>query len=353
MGAGATVAVPALSQEWVSDVVCVRQVFKGKPPPCISYNLYAMGHCHKCCQIIKSCRCPQNLCKKVAKIIHFINDGEIAEEKVHNGITAVIIQLSSSTLNFFFKQLVGVNPNTRLTMAQYVFCELVYESRKVGNAIQNDEHLRHTLFMFCRAGLSLATRLIVFSFGDTALIFACKEAPIMALALLDITTENVDDENDEGGRALYYACYTESIELVKQLIERSNDHTLNYSAPPLLAPLFECINNYINGDTQELEKIRAFLQAACDDSSGVDLLGQREFGLLADEFVLDAIQGEPSEMQNNLLKEIRQNMARVRQGRSYFLPILLSAAWKWIPIQDLIFLIGSFAVPYFEEMRAQ
>jgi hypothetical protein len=258
------------------------------------------------------------------------------------------------------------NGESRLTVAIKLFDRIMKNRPRPNRLTDSLIWLMELLF---RAGLTFGTE----HDGYTSLGIACIECRTVALAMLRASAESVDQPDNEGNTPLLLAIHPSTMpmdpiraELVRELISRSSEATLNAASVDDDPPLFHAIRHFMHDmedDTDLDATVCALLAAANEDGSGVDLLTTRsESKFLPDEFfdymeetelereeIGDLCGGERLEALRNA---VRRRKAQVLAYRTRLVPTLFGALQCLSAIPGLLYITSAYVAPRCDQLIA-
>jgi hypothetical protein len=316
----------------------------------MGYNLRKHGFCCHCMARMAACKCNDPVEREIATILDHLKTADVKER---NGASAVLSKMVIKDRKDAVRDV--KNGATVKDVAVQIY-ESVAGTGWV-RARVNDEPLRQLMTCLCRAGLTLNVEIQ----GNTALAYACVIKPSVAMALLSVTTDGADEKDEEGESALCVACRQENMpgELIRQLVARSSDVTLNYQcdeqSPPLFAAIDMLMDSCEHPDHRDCagshEVIDALLRSAEPGGTGVDLLYTKYNGHTALEYAIDAAQGmDECHVMTGMVDRIRAATIKVQESRKQVLPTLCGVLDKALLPKDVIEIVAGYIVPHLEDI---
>lgn len=258
------------------------------------------------------------------------------------------------------------NGVSRLTVASQLFDRIMKNRPRPNRLTDSLIWLMELLF---RAGLTFGTE----HDGYTSLGIACIECRVVALAMLRASAESVDQPDSHGNTPLLLAIHPSTMpmdptraELVRELISRSSEATLNAASMDDDPPLFHAIRHFMHdleGDVDLDATVHALVAAANEDGSGVDLLTTRSArGFLPDEFFnyMEEKELEREEIGDLCGEErldavrnaVRRRKTQVLAYRAQFIPTLFEVVPCLSAIPGLLYITSAYIAPRCDELIA-
>ena len=341
----------------------------------VLYHMYQGGLCVKCYRSTGVCICKDSRLPWARELITFLNGGPVEDDTKMNGMIAAVMYAERHLMKGVLDVPAQYATKSRLEVAVtlvnimssrrgYVpfeqplvwLLEMLSErtALSLNSAFATERQPKPALKSESESESESELELTARFSAKPVLLYACdREKWSMAFALLRCIPGDAD-AMERGFTALDRACEGNAPPfLLRRIIERSSEATLNRIGDDLRTPLFRLLHVVVNAPQHTVRfharrALKVLVMAAHIDGSGLDLLTTKYEGLTPVEY---AHRGETMSITQSVVNTLTPHIERIQAYRSNLVSSLSEALGSALPVNEIVMLVGAYVAPRFQELR--